>query len=256
MKHTLCLLSFFFAALMVIVQPLAAQTVVTEEGLLRLVKGGASETLIIKAISMATAVEVDPSLENTVSLMGKGVSQPVMDALVKRKAELSSSSAMLNSAASPTPNISGGASVCVLQDRTEVRLVVKEGVSSATAKQGDPVKLSVGEDVSVNGVVVITKGAEAKGHVTEAESKGRWGKSGKLLLSVDSVKAVDGTNIRLEAVVGDNSEKKNMAAMMVGLSGALKKGKDIEISAGTVVKALTDGDRRVSLKPAPPAPSS
>jgi hypothetical protein len=66
---------------------LPAQTV-TEENLLSLKRNNAPEEFIIKAISMAKKIAIDTSFENTVRLMGKGISQGVVDALVQRKAKL------------------------------------------------------------------------------------------------------------------------------------------------------------------------
>lgn len=66
---------------------LSAQTV-TEENLLSLKRSNAPDELIIKAISMAKGIEIDTSFENTVRLMGKGLSQAVVDAVVQRKAQL------------------------------------------------------------------------------------------------------------------------------------------------------------------------
>lgn len=61
---------------------------VTEENLLNLKKSNAPDELIIKAISMAKKIDVDTSFENTVRLMGKGISQAIVDTLVQRKAAL------------------------------------------------------------------------------------------------------------------------------------------------------------------------
>lgn len=68
--------------------PLLAQTTVTEDNLLRLIESKAPEALIVKAISMAKVIDVDTSLGGTVALMGKGVSQGIVSALVERKGQL------------------------------------------------------------------------------------------------------------------------------------------------------------------------
>lgn len=51
----------------------------------------------------------------------------------------------------------------------------------------------------LNNVVVIAKGTPATGQVSQAEKRGGWGKSGTLAFSIDYVKAVDGSNVRLRA---------------------------------------------------------
>jgi hypothetical protein len=100
-----------------------AQTTVTEAGLLDLVKGGASESLLVKAVSMATDIQVDTSLGNMVALMGKGVPQSVMDALVKRKVELTSTTSA--AAPPPTPGLPDEVGVYVLQNGVPVPLPIE-----------------------------------------------------------------------------------------------------------------------------------
>lgn len=63
---------------------------VTEDNLLALIRSNAPEKLVIKAVSMAGKIDVDTSLEGTVALMGKGVSEEVVNALVRRKEQLTS----------------------------------------------------------------------------------------------------------------------------------------------------------------------
>ncbi len=55
----------------------------------------------------------------------------------------------------------------ILEKGTEVKLVLLETVSSATAKNGQKVRMAVAEDVSSNGVIVIRKGTPATGEVAE-----------------------------------------------------------------------------------------
>jgi hypothetical protein len=61
----------------------------------------------------------------------------------------------------------------------------------------DAVNLEVAENVEIGGVVVIPKDAPAVGHIQLARFSQM--KGGKLLFSVDHVKAVDDTSIRLRA---------------------------------------------------------
>jgi len=104
---------------------LSAQTTVTEENLLRLVKSNAPSALIVKAIQMAKVIDVDTSLENTVALMGKGVSQEVVTVLVDRKEQLSSSSRPpAPSAPAPSVDSTGTNTYSIPDEFNQYRIVV------------------------------------------------------------------------------------------------------------------------------------
>ncbi len=63
---------------------------------------------------------------------------------------------------------------CTLQDGTPVKLKLAQTISSADAHVGDEINFEVLEDITVDGVVVISKGALAIGSVTTAEPKREW----------------------------------------------------------------------------------
>jgi hypothetical protein len=133
-----------------------------------------------------------------------------------------------------------------IADGTTVRVILREDLSSGTNHQNDPVRLEVAEDIKIGNSVLIAKGAQAKGHVSEAEPKGKWGHTGRLAYSVDYATAVDGSNVRLHAAFSQGGTD-SKGAIMLGLSGALKKGKDISVPKGTIIDAYVDGDREVAL---------
>lgn len=137
--------------------------------------------------------------------------------------------------------------VLKVPDGTIVRIILTESLSSGANHQNDAVHLEVTEDVNVAGRVVIAKGAPAIGRVSEAEPKGKWGHSGKLAFSVDYAKAVDGNNVRLRANSTQGGQD-SKAALMLGLSGAFKHGKDVRVAKGTTMDAYVDGDRDVTVR--------
>jgi hypothetical protein len=105
---------------------------------------------------------------------------------------------------SPIPTLSPDAqpsvSGLVLRDGTPVRLRINRTISSADARTGDEADFEVLEDVRVNRVIVIAKGATALGTVTAAESKRRMARGGKLDITVDSVRLVDSEKAAFRAV--------------------------------------------------------
>lgn len=141
-----------------------------------------------------------------------------------------------------------------IPDGTVVQVVLTQALSSANNHQNDAVHFEVADDIRVGGVLVIAKGAPAVGHISEAEPKGRWGHSGKLSYSVDYAKAVDGSNVRLRASASQGGQD-SKAALMLGLSGAFKHGKDAKVAKGATMSAYVDGDNAVSVS-ATPAPGA
>src|ERR1700676_1246367 len=79
------------------------------------------------------------------------------------------------------------ASTPMLEDGTPVRLRITQTISSADAHVDDRVAFEVLEEVRVADMLVIPKGGVAWGTVTEAQSKRRMARGGKLEIVMDSV---------------------------------------------------------------------
>ena len=147
----------------------------------------------------------------------------------------------------------------VLHDGTPLRLRLTRNLSSAEANTGDRVDFEVLEDVKVGDVTIVARGATALGTVTEAQAKRRMGRGGKLDVSIESVRLVDGEKAPLRAIK-EGSGKGHVGAMtgaMVATSLVawpaapfflLMHGKDMTIRSGTEITAFTQGD--ITLDPA------
>jgi hypothetical protein len=85
--------------------------------------------------------------------------------------------------------------------------------------------------------------------VTEAQPAKGFGRKGKLNFSIDTVQSTSGENIRLRssktATGADSYGKAGVVTLLTGPFGALVKGKDIEVPAGTEFTIYIDGDRKV-----------
>jgi hypothetical protein len=138
-----------------------------------------------------------------------------------------------------------------IPDGTEVRLLLKNPLSSATAQPEQRIAFTSSDAVVVHGVTVIGKGAPAVGHVTGVQARKSFGRKGKLLFSIDTVQAVSGDNVRLRAsktaTGADNYGTAGVVTILTGPLGALVKGKDVEVAAGTEFTIYIDGDRKVAL---------
>lgn len=151
-----------------------------------------------------------------------------------------------------------------LLDGTTLKLRLTENLSSETNKTGDQVAFEVTEEVDVQGVPVVLKGAPALATVTNAEPKKRMGRGGKLDVNVDSVRLVDGEKAQLRAVK-DNKGGGHVGAMTGAIVATsivffpaaplflLMHGKSVEIPKGTEVTAFVQGDMRLDLSKFVPA---
>ena len=132
-----------------------------------------------------------------------------------------------------------------LTEGTEVELKFVEALTSKTANEGDPINLTLAEDLKVGDVVVAKAGAKALGNVTNAKKAGMLGKGGELNMRIEHLKVGD-TRVRLRGSKGKEGEGKQgtMIALTVlfGPIGLIKKGKNVEIKEGTVIKAFVDED--------------
>ncbi len=155
----------------------------------------------------------------------------------------------------------------VLEDATPIKLRINRTVSSADAHVGDTVDFEVLEDVLVNGVLVAPKGGLAFATVTEAQSKRRMARGGKLDINIDYVRLIDDQKAALRAVqaVQGGGHTGAMTGAIVATSLVFfpaapfflfMHGKDITIPKGTELTAYVNGDMKLDIakfSAAPPA---
>lgn len=137
-----------------------------------------------------------------------------------------------------TPVPTGGPKVIgfTLVKDTVVRVKLEKGLSSATAHVGDAVELEVVEDVLVDGVVVIARGARAEGRVAEAGPKKHFGHDGKIAISITSVRLSDKEAAPVRGYYEAFGSSDSSGPVQIG------SGKDAAMAEGTDFKALVDGD--------------
>ena len=164
-------------------------------------------------------------------------------------------------APAPTPTVSTPATPPpphTLLDGTPVKLRLSQSISSADAKVGQEVPFEVIEEVKVDDVIVLPKGATAIANVTEAEHKKSMGRAGKLNVAISYARLADNEKAALRAV------KEAKGGGHVGaMTGAIVAtsivffpaaplflfihGKDITIPQGTEITAFVDGDMHLEM---------
>jgi len=139
-----------------------------------------------------------------------------------------------------------------LPEGTMVRVRLEQTLSSATAEEGQPVQLTVADNVPLGDRVVIRQGASVVGRVTLAQPKRRMGRAGKLDFSIERVATADGSSIPLR-YTSHKTEGGSHAVLTGVLTGGaalafwpaaplflLIKGKDSTLSRGVEFDVFTD----------------
>jgi hypothetical protein len=151
----------------------------------------------------------------------------------------------------PAPSAPDASGKYMLRDGTDVNLKFAQDLSSKTSSEGDPVTLTLVDDIKVRDVVVAKAGSKAIGEVTKAEKSGMMGKAGELNIRLDYLKAGD-TKIKLRGTKGKEGESGTTGAVVLtvlfGPIGLIKHGKNVEIKQGQALHAFVGDD--IALVPA------
>ena len=155
------------------------------------------------------------------------------------------------STAPPPSNAPDPSKTVVLLDSTPVHMKLGRELSSAAAQVGDEVNLEVSEDVVIDSLLIIPKGANATGVVNEAEPRKALGRGGKLSILVRSVRLANND----QAVLRSGGEAKG-ANSSAGVVIPVMRGKDVIFPKGMEITAYVNGDTRLKRELFHPAPDT
>jgi hypothetical protein len=232
-----------------------AQEVLDNEAVLKLVKAGLSETVIVGMVKNQPG-KYATSTDDVINLKNAGVSDTIIAAMVEKGGQTQSLTA-------PPQALPATTEPLVLHDGTPIRLRLSRNLSSADAKTGDTIDFEVLEDVTVDGTLVVPREAVAIGTVTLAQAKRRMARGGKLDVEIDYVRLVNGDKVSVRAVK-ETSGGGHTGAMTGGIVATalvvwpaapfflFMHGKDTTIPKGTEITAYVNGEiklDRAKLKP-------
>lgn len=200
--------------------------------LIRLAKSGVSESIV--------AVMRDPKA--IVPAAPLAVAQPVVPGapapVTSPAASPSGNVAATNAAATaPAETVQKG----ILADGTRIRVMLDQDIPRAPQPAAD-LKMSVSESVAVNGRVVIPAGAPLTATLSIASGRRLIGKGARVLLQIESVRALDGRQIRVRSrVAGGPADQTRRPIDASGLtSGVPRDG--LLATKGTEIYCYVDGD--------------
>jgi hypothetical protein len=144
----------------------------------------------------------------------------------------------------------------VLPDGTPLKVILYDAMYSKNIKKdsaGQTVRFEVAEDVVVDGVALVRRGALVTGHFKKAEKAKAYAHSAKLDFTFDTVTAADGQELRIGGATerGRGSERSKEAAIMGILvyvdpiTGFFIKGNEVFIRAGTSYDLQVSGQATI-----------
>jgi hypothetical protein len=227
----------------------------TNDDVVNMTKQGFDATLIVKAIETSES-NFDVSAQALVDLKSAGVAQPVMEAMLTAAANKPSAGVDAAQGKAPEAGAAAGgcnpSKGCLMREGTEVPLKFAAAISSKTAAVGDPVEFVLDDDLKVGETILVPKGAHALASVSNAKKAGMMGKGGELNVQMNYLIAGE-NRLRIRGTQGREGDSKvgTTVALTVlfGPIGLIKHGKNIDIAAGTPLKAYVDED--IWLPPAP-----
>lgn len=139
---------------------------------------------------------------------------------------------------------------------TEFPLRLEDRLSSKTTQEGERFTVTLTDDVRLPSGAVLKAGYRGVGEVVDARKNGMLGKTGKLNVRLNYLKVGD-QRIRLrgsKAAQGDhNTGAQVVTVVLVGVFAGFIKGKNTEISKGTMFSAYAD-DMVMLAEPLEPPP--
>lgn len=154
-------------------------------------------------------------------------------------------------ASSIVPSQPQDESIVTLKAGTPIPLATVSTITSSSVSSGSVVDFSVLYDIKVGDAIVIPAGTITKGQVTNIKKPSALGKGGEVLITLNTVNAIDGTLIPLSgATISATGQDNTALAIICGLCtiiGFLIDGKDAEIPAGTNVQAVVMANSTIAL---------
>jgi hypothetical protein len=150
-----------------------------------------------------------------------------------------------------------------IPDGTQIEIETPYRVNSKEFKPNDEISFRVINPIKINRVTVIEQGATATGRIEKAKRGGHFGKAGLLVWTMQSVTAVDGSQVPLRAgqerIRGDSKAAKVATQMIitgallpliapVALLHGFKRGKDAFIPAGKRYQVFVNGQAVIKVK--------
>lgn len=215
----------------------------------RLVKAGVGEQAVVAMVSQQPG-KYALSSDDILALKKAGVSDKILAAMIMRNGVANGSAAAPAGTPPAATSQSTTPAVLVLQDATPIRLRLTRSLAFTTVKPGDRADFETLDDLRIDGVLVMARGARATATMTEAEPKTRMGRGGKFGVNLDCVPLMNGDKAAIRAAKDGQRQGQTGGAPVP--AGAVVRpaapsllftfGRDEAFPEGTVITAYVDGE--------------
>lgn len=143
----------------------------------------------------------------------------------------------------------------IVPSATLIRVSLVSPINAKNVKVDDIVEFRASEDVFVDGMLIIAKGAPGTGRVTKVRTAKNFGRDAVVEVDFESIRAMDGTEVK--TVIGAEAEEKMESYAMAagaGIAGmavlgpigvvgaAFVKGRNVNLPEGTELYLQTKED--------------
>lgn len=202
----------------------------------KLVKAGIAEQTIVAMIDQQPG-KYALSPDDIAALKKAGVSDRIMAAMAARNGDQATIPAVL-----------------ALPDAAPIRMRLTRDLTFTNVKPGDTVDFEIMDDLRIDGVLVIARGARATATITQAEAKTRANRGGELGVSLEFVPLLNGDKVAVRAAKegrasGPADAPQVAAGAMVRPSAPstlFTYGKDEAFPEGTEIAIYSDGETRLN----------
>jgi len=153
---------------------------------------------------------------------------------------------------SRTPSAKGlpeGGAIVALADGVPVKLRLFRFINSGQVQAGTKLPFITMEDIVKDSAVLVRRGSPGLGSITGLDKASSYGRDARFRFQVDSVRAVDGQEIRLrnseQGAGRRNATNTAITAVQLPILGLWLKGNEKGIRAGIVTVGYVDGERQV-----------
>ena len=133
-----------------------------------------------------------------------------------------------------------------IPERTVIPVKLIQQLKGDQALIGQSVDFEVSRDIIIDDFIVIKRGAPTYATITSSEKAGYVSQGGKIGISMDYCKAIDGSKVYLRSILSKEAESHmgaNIAASFILCPLILiAKGDEAEIPVGTEYKAYVEND--------------
>ncbi|MEL7189800.1 MAG: hypothetical protein AAGK17_09650 [Pseudomonadota bacterium] len=138
----------------------------------------------------------------------------------------------------------------VIRANSQLGFTLAQSLSSKTVKRGDLVQLTLRDDITYDGAVIVPAGNPAIGEVSFVQQNGFMGKGGRLAIRMLYLDLENGP-VRVSGPLG--SAGKDQTALATAVATAtlgiafFVKGKSAVIEEGTALDVVLDREARIPL---------